>query len=90
MNKKINKLLQELEPEIDKKCLEIKTRQKERKQNIFFTILMLIFLLIPSILFILNISLIYFIMIVLLILIVRLFIKLPNILKEDWKGVQYE
>ncbi len=87
MNKDVEQLLSLLEPEIDKKCLELK---RKRKKEIHYIILLCSILILPSIFFILNISIIYFILMIVIISGLKLFIKLPDILKLDLKGVCYE
>lgn len=90
MTKDIDELLNKLEPIIDNKCDEIKSKKIQKKENILMTLLCLLFLTIPIILLILNISIVYFIFLILIIISLRLFIKLPDILNKDLKGACYE
>lgn len=90
MNSELNKLLHNLEPEIDKKCLEIKINRKNRIQNILFVILSICFISIPSILLLLNISLIYFFIAVGIIFFIKFILGLPDILSEKLEGKLYE
>lgn len=87
MNNDLDKLLTNLEPIIDNKCIEIK---KNKKQNIILILLCLSFITIPSVLILFNISIIYFIVGIILIILIRLFIKLPDILKKNLEVICYE
>lgn len=90
MNKNIEILLSKLEPEIDSKCKEIKLKRIKKVKDIIFIISLILLTILPSILYLLNISLIYYISLIIIISSLRLFIKLPDILKKDLKGVCYE
>ena len=90
MNNDLDKLLTNLEPIIDNKCIEIKKNKEQKKQNIILILLCLSFITIPSVLILLNISIIYFIVGIILIILIRLFIKLPDILKKNLEVNCYE
>lgn len=90
MNKNIEKLLSNLQPEIDSKCREIKLKKANKRKSILSFISLLLLTITPSILYLFNINLIYFVLLIILITSLRLFIKLPDILKKDLKGVCYE
>lgn len=87
MNNDLNKLLNKLEPTIDKKCMEIK---KEKMQNISITILCLSFVTIPSILLLLNINIIYFVIAIIILFVLKFFISLPDILRGKLEVNCYE
>lgn len=90
MNDNLSKLLNNLEPIIDEKCLGIKKKRKEKKQDIKMVIICLCFAIIPSILLLFNISILYFIAGIILILSLKLFLKLPDILKRSLEVKCYE
>ena len=50
MNKDVNKLLERLEPEIDKKCAEIKEEKANKKKQVFYILLLVMFITLPSLL----------------------------------------
>lgn len=87
MNKEINELLDKLEPEIDKKCMDIK---KMKKNQILYSGLLFLFITIPIFLILFNINIIYFIIGIIIITLLIIFIKLPNLLNNDVGGVCYE
>ena len=89
MNKEVNKLLKNLEPEIDKKCIEIKDKKRMKHQQILYILLLSLFITIPSLLILFNINMTYFV-ISILVLLLLIFIKLPDLLKYDVKGACYE
>lgn len=82
MNKDLNLLLNSLEPEIDKKCMELKKRKKQKIQSIKLFILCLLFIIIPNIFILFNIKIIYLFVAILFFGLLKLFIKLPDILKN--------
>lgn len=90
MNKDLDKLLNNLSPVIEKKCIEINNKKEKRRQSILMIILCLCFITVPSILLLLNINIIYFIIVILIISLLNLFIKLPDILKKDLEVTHYE
>lgn len=90
MNNNLNKLLENLEVVIDKKCLEIKNNKKQKRKNIIITVLCLNFITIPSILLLFNINIIYFIFGFIIFILLVSFIKLPDILKKNLEVNCYE
>lgn len=90
MNNNLNKLLENLEVVIDKKCLEIKNNKKQKRKNIIITVLSLNFITIPSILLLFNINIIYFIFGFIIFILLVSFIKLPDILKKNLEVNCYE
>lgn len=87
MNKELNELLNNVETVIDKKCLEIK-KEKRKKRTIIFMILG--YILIPSVLYLLNVSFLYFIIGVFVFISLKMFCKLPDILKKNLEVKCYE
>lgn len=57
MDKNINGLLSELDDEIDKKCFEIKQRNRNRRLQSVFVIVCALFILVPVLLVLTGISL---------------------------------
>ena len=90
MNKEVNKLLKNLEPEIDKKCIEIKDKKRMKHQQILYILLLSLFITIPSLSILFNINMTYFVISILVLLLLIMFIKLPDLLKYDVKGACYE
>lgn len=90
MSKGVNKLLKNLEPEIDKKCMEIKEKKMLKHQQILYIILLILFITIPCFLIIFNINMTYFIISIIIIFLLITFVRLPNLLRTDVKGVDYE
>ena len=83
MSNDLDKLLNDLEPVINKKCMEVKKIKKQKKQNWIMIILCLLFVVTPSVLLLFNISIIYFIVGIIIIFLFKFFIKLPDILKME-------
>ena len=79
-----------LEPEIDKKCTEISEKKSNKKKQIMYILLLVIFITVPSLLIIFNISITYFIVGIILIFLLIVFMKLPDLLNSNIKGVCYE
>lgn len=90
MNKDVNKLLERLEPEIDKKCAEIKEEKANKKKQVFYILLLVMFITLPSLLILFNLNITYFIIAIIIILLLTIFIKLPDLLSSNLKGVCYE
>ncbi len=90
MNKEISELLKNLEPEIDKKCIEIKETKKIKHKQILYILLLILFVTTPSLLIIFNVNVTYFIIGILVLILLVIFIKLPDLLKSDVKEVCYE
>lgn len=83
-------MLDDLQPDIEMKCNEIKQKKREKRLQVFFVLGILLFLFVPSILIILNMSLIYMFILVLFVIALSLFLWLPQILKNDKGIVVYE
>ena len=90
MNKEINKLLKKLEPEIDKKCVEIKKEKNTKHKQIIYILLLILFITMPSLFILFNINITYFMIFFILNLLLLTFIKLPDLLNSNIKGVCYE
>jgi len=90
MNKDVNILLEKLEPEINKKCAEIKERKTNKKKQVIYMLLLVMFITLPSFLILFNLNITYFIIAIIIILILTIFIKLPDLLSSNLKGVCYE
>ena len=90
MNKEINKLLKKLEPEIDKKCIEIKKEKNTKHKQIIYILLLILFVTMPSLFILFNINITYFMIFFILSLLLLTFIKLPDLLNSNIKGVCYE
>ena len=90
MNDNLQKLLFNLEPEIDKKCLELRQKTKERMmQKVFITAIILL-LFMPSIFIMLNINIWGFIIGGIIAIAIAIIIMLPIALKENPRGECYE
>lgn len=90
MNKEINTLLKKLEPEIDKKCIEIKKEKNTKHKQIIYILLLILFVTMPSLFILFNINIMYFMIFFILNLLLLTFIKLPDLLNSNIKGVCYE
>ena len=90
MNKDVNKLLEKLEPEIDKKCTEIRNKKISKKKQVIYMLLLIIFITMPSLSIIFNISIIYFVIGIVFLLLLMTFMKLPDLLNYNIKGDCYE
>lgn len=77
MDKNLEKLLYNLEPEIDKKCLEIKQKRHEEKMQRLFILAILLFLTLPSLFVILNINIWVFIIETVVFVSLALIIMMP-------------
>lgn len=86
----VNVLLKKLEPAIDKKCNMIKTKKREKLKMIYYIVLTITLVILPSILNLLSINLVYYVVSLILIGTLKLFSKLPDILSNDNKGECYE
>lgn len=87
MNKDINKLLEKLEPEIDKKCAEIRKKKSINKNQVVYILLLIMFITIPSLLIIFNVNVTYFAIGIILFSLLTIFMKLPELLNSNIKGV---
>lgn len=90
MDRNIENLLNVLEPEINKKCIEIRKHKKEKILQKLLIFTSVIYLVIPSVLIILDINIIYFIILTAILLLLILFVNLPKILKIENGDVCYE
>ncbi len=90
MDKDLQKLLSNLEPDIDKKCFELRQKSKEKKKQKLFIIAIFIVLFMPSTLIMLNINIWGFIIAGISIIALAIIIMLPIALKENTRGECYE
>lgn len=90
MNKDVDKLLKKLEPEIDKKCVEIKEKKSNKKKQVIYALLLVMFIILPSLLIIFNINITYFVVGSILVSLLIIFMKLPDLLNSNIKGACYE
>ena len=87
MNKDINKLLKKLEPEIDKKCSQIKVKKINKKKQIIYMLLLVVFITLPSLLIIFNLNITYFAISTIIVLLLTIFMKLPDLLNSNIGGI---
>ena len=87
MNKDVNKLLKKLEPEIDKKCSEIKEKKNNKKKQIIYMLLLVVFITLPSLLIIFNLNITYFVISTIIVLLLTIFMKLPDLLNSNIGGI---
>ena len=90
MDKNLQNVLSNLEPEIDKKCFELKQKRKERRMQKVFILAIVLLLFLPSTLIILNINLWGFIVGGIAVIALAILIMLPIALKENARGECYE
>ncbi len=90
MNNDLERLLLKLNPEIEKKCNEIKKRKVEKSCGMMFAFLLILFLTIPSILIWYNVNILIFVVSILIFILVISLISLPDFLKNDRKAIYYE
>ncbi len=90
MDKNLENLLSNLEPNIDKKCFELKQKRKEKRLQKLFIIASILLLIIPSTLILLNINIWGFIIGAIGIISVLTIAMLPIALKEEPRGECYE
>lgn len=90
MNKDLESLLNSLEPEVDRKCFELKKKQRERKLQKLFIITSIMLLVLPSILIIANINIWSFIIGAIAVTSTIVIIMLPIALKQEVRGECYE
>lgn len=76
------KILVALEPEIDRKCEELKEKRKAKRQGRLFLLLCFLMVLIPTILALLGVSLM-FLLIPILFTSLGILLLLPALLKEE-------
>lgn len=90
MDKNIENLLNNLEPDIDKKCFEIKEMRKEKQMQRIFILFAVLILFVPSILILLNISVFGIIFGAIAIIAVLIIAMMPIALKQNIGGECYE
>lgn len=90
MNDDLEKLLTNLEPVIDEKCRLIKKKKQEKRQSIMMFLGGIGFVSIPSIMLLLNMNLIYFLGGVIIFMMMKIFLKLPDILNKILEVRCYE
>lgn len=90
MDKNLEDLLSNLEPDIDKKCFELKQKSREKKMQKVFIIAIVLLLITPSTLIMLNINIWLFIIYGISFIALATIVMLPVALKEDSRGECYE
>lgn len=90
MDRDVDKLLKELGPTIDEKCMEIKKAKEEKMKERLFIFVSVIFLIFPSTLVFLNINIIYILLICVTVILAILFIALPFVIQMESRGACYE
>lgn len=90
MDRDVENLLGVLEPAIDEKCMEIKTKRKEKTQQRIFVIASIMLLIIPSLLIFLGVNVIYFPIIAAIVISAVIFTTLPFVIKIESGGICYE
>lgn len=90
MDKNLQNVLSNLEPEIDKKCFELKQKRKERRMQKVFILAIVLLLFIPSTLIMLDVNIWTFIIGAIGLMALAILIMLPIALKENARGECYE
>ena len=90
MDKNLQNVLSNLEPEIDKKCFELKQTRKERRMQKIFILAIVLLLFIPSTLIMLDVNIWAFIIGAIGLMALAILIMLPIALKENARGECYE
>ena len=90
MDKNLQNVLSNLEPEIDKKCFELKQKRKERRMQKLFIFAIVLLLFIPSTLIMLDVNIWGFIVGAIGLIALAILIMLPIALKENARGECYE
>ena len=90
MDKNLQNVLSNLEPEIDKKCFELKQKAREKRMQKLFILAIVLLLFLPSTLIILNINVWGFIVGAIAVIALAILIMLPIALKENARGECYE
>ncbi len=90
MDKNLQIVLSNLEPEIDKKCFELKQKTREKRMQKLFILAIILLLFMPSTLIILNINIWVFIVGAISVIALAILIMLPIALKENARGECYE
>ena len=90
MDKNLQIVLSNLEPEIDKKCFELKQKTRGKRMQKLFILAIVLLLFMPSTLIILNINVWGFIVGGIGVIALAILIMLPIALKENARGECYE
>ena len=90
MDKNLQNVLSNLEPEIDKKCFELKQKTREKRMQKLFILAIVLLLFMPSTLIMLNINIWVFIVGAISVIALAILIMLPIALKENARGECYE
>ena len=90
MDKNLQNVLSNLEPEIDKKCYELKQKRRERRMQKVFILAIVLLLFIPSTLIMLDVNIWAFIIGAIGLMALAILIMLPIALKENARGECYE
>lgn len=90
MDKNLQNVLSNLEPEIDKKCFELKQKRREKRMQKVFILAIVLLLFMPSALIMLNINIWAFIVGAIGMIALSILIMLPIALKENARGECYE
>ena len=90
MDKNLQIVLSNLEPEIDKKCFELKQKTREKRMQKLFILAIVLLLFMPSTLIMLNINIWVFIVGAISVIALAILIMLPIALKENARGECYE
>ena len=90
MDKNLQIVLSNLEPEIDKKCFELKQKTREKRMQKLFILAIVLLLFMPSTLIMLNINIWAFIVGAIGMIALSILIMLPIALKENARGECYE
>ena len=90
MDKNLQNVLSNLEPEIDKKCFELKQKTRERRMQKLFILAIVLLLFIPSTLIMLDVNIWGFIVGAIGLIALAILIMLPIALKENTRCECYE
>ena len=90
MDKNLQIVLSNLEPEIDKKCFELKQKTREKRMQKLFILAIVLLLFMQSTLIMLNINIWVFIVGAISVIALAILIMLPIALKENARGECYE
>ena len=90
MDKNLRNVLSNLEPEIDKKCYELKQKRRERRMQKIFILAVVLLLFVPSTLIMLDVNIWAFIIGAISLMALAILIMLPIALKENARGECYE
>ena len=90
MDKNLQNMLLNLEPTIDKKCFELKQKEREKYMQRIFVLVVVLLLFIPSTLIMLNVNVWEFVLGVISVISLAILIMLPITLKGNARGECYE